>query len=71
MWQSRQFFFSSRSLPWVGASTAQRRFANWANVENANVLQNMLTDILTGKKSVQAAASSASSQITSILNAST
>jgi len=44
---------------------------NWTNVENANVLQNMLTDILTGKKSVQAAATSASSQITDILNAST
>jgi len=44
---------------------------NWANVENANVLRNMLTQILTGKKSVQAAAASASSQITSMLNAST
>jgi len=44
---------------------------NWANVENANVLRNMLTQILTGKKSVQAAAASASKQITSMLNAST
>jgi N,N'-diacetylchitobiose transport system substrate-binding protein len=44
---------------------------NWANVESANVLRNMLTQILTGKKSVQAAAQSASSQITSILNSST
>jgi N,N'-diacetylchitobiose transport system substrate-binding protein len=44
---------------------------NWTNVENANVLRNMLTQILTGKKSVQAAASSASKQITSMLNAST
>jgi len=44
---------------------------NWANVENANVLRNMLTQILTGKKSVQSAASSASKQITSMLNAST
>jgi len=44
---------------------------NWTNVENANVLRNMLTQILTGKKSVQAAAASASSQITSMLNAST
>jgi N,N'-diacetylchitobiose transport system substrate-binding protein len=44
---------------------------NWANVENANVLRNMLTQILTGKQSVQAAASSASKQITSMLNAST
>jgi N,N'-diacetylchitobiose transport system substrate-binding protein len=44
---------------------------NWANVENANVLRNMLTQILTGKKSVQSAAQSASKQITSMLNAST
>jgi len=44
---------------------------NWANVENANVLRNMLTQILTGKKSVQSAAASASKQITSMLNAST
>jgi N,N'-diacetylchitobiose transport system substrate-binding protein len=44
---------------------------NWANVENANVLRNMLTQILTGKKSVQVAAASASKQITSMLNAST
>jgi N,N'-diacetylchitobiose transport system substrate-binding protein len=41
---------------------------NWTNVEKANVLQTMLTDIVTGKKSVQAAATSASNQITSILN---
>jgi N,N'-diacetylchitobiose transport system substrate-binding protein len=40
---------------------------NWANVENANVLQNMLVKIVTGK-SVKSAASSASSQITRILN---
>jgi N,N'-diacetylchitobiose transport system substrate-binding protein len=44
---------------------------NWTNVEKANVLQTMLTDIVTGKKSVKAAATSASSQITSILNEST
>jgi N,N'-diacetylchitobiose transport system substrate-binding protein len=41
---------------------------NWANVENANVLQNMLVKIATGRASVKAAASSASSQITRILN---
>jgi len=35
------------------------------------VLRNMLTQILAGKKSVQAAAASASKQITSMLNAST
>jgi len=44
---------------------------NWANVENGNVLRNMLTQIVSGKKSVQDAASSASKQITSMLNAST
>jgi N,N'-diacetylchitobiose transport system substrate-binding protein len=41
---------------------------NWANVENANVLQNMLVKIATGRGSVKAAANSASSQITRILN---
>ena len=41
---------------------------NWANVENGNVLQNMLVKIITGRASVKAAANSASSQITRILN---
>jgi N,N'-diacetylchitobiose transport system substrate-binding protein len=41
---------------------------NWANVENADVLQNMLVSIFTGRASVQKAANSASSQITRILN---
>src|SRR2546423_50512 len=41
---------------------------NWTNVENANVLQNMLVKIATGRASVKAAANSASSQITRILN---
>jgi N,N'-diacetylchitobiose transport system substrate-binding protein len=41
---------------------------NWANVENADVLQNMLVKIFTGRASVKAAAGSASSQITRILN---
>ena len=41
---------------------------NWANVENANVLQNMLVKIDTGRASVKAAATSASNQITRILN---
>jgi N,N'-diacetylchitobiose transport system substrate-binding protein len=41
---------------------------NWANVENANVLQNMLVKIFTGRASVKAAANSATSQITRILN---
>jgi N,N'-diacetylchitobiose transport system substrate-binding protein len=40
---------------------------NWANVENANVLQNMLVKIATGH-SVKAAATSASNTITRILN---
>ena len=42
---------------------------NWVNVENANVLQTMLSDIATGKKTVAAAAKDASAQITTILNA--
>ena len=41
---------------------------NWANVESANVLQNMLVSIHTGRSSVQAAAQRASRQITQILN---
>jgi N,N'-diacetylchitobiose transport system substrate-binding protein len=41
---------------------------NWTNVENANVLQNMLVKIATGRASVKAAATSASNQITRILN---
>ena len=42
---------------------------NWANVENADVLQNMLVKIFTNRSSVKAAATSASNQITRILNA--
>ena len=41
---------------------------NWVNVENAQVLQNMLADIFTNRRSVQSAANRASSQITQILN---
>ena len=41
---------------------------NWVNVESANVLQNMMTAILTNRKTVQAAATDASEQITEILN---
>jgi N,N'-diacetylchitobiose transport system substrate-binding protein len=44
---------------------------NWTNVENANVLQNMMTAILTGRKTVKQAAVDASRQITQILNEST
>ena len=43
---------------------------NWVNVENSHLLKQMLTAILTNKKSVQAAAHGASKQITTILNAS-
>ena len=43
---------------------------NWANVENADVLQNMLVQIFTGRKSVKSATTSASNAITRILNAS-
>jgi N,N'-diacetylchitobiose transport system substrate-binding protein len=43
---------------------------NWTNVESSNVLRTMLTNILTGKQSVTAAATSTSDQITKILNSS-
>jgi N,N'-diacetylchitobiose transport system substrate-binding protein len=43
--------------------------ANWVDVENAKVLKNMCTAILTNKKTVKAAAHSASTQLTKILNA--
>jgi N,N'-diacetylchitobiose transport system substrate-binding protein len=40
----------------------------WVNVENANVLQTMLSDIATGKKTVEQAAKDASDEITKLLN---
>ncbi len=43
---------------------------NWVNVENGNILRNMLAQILTGKQTVKQAASSASDNIASVLNAS-
>jgi N,N'-diacetylchitobiose transport system substrate-binding protein len=43
--------------------------ANWVNVENANILKTMCTNILTNRMSVAKATSTASSQITKILNA--
>jgi len=42
----------------------------WADVEKANILQTMLTDILTGKKTVADGAKWADDQITTTLNAS-
>ncbi|MGH3104609.1 MAG: extracellular solute-binding protein [Gaiellaceae bacterium] len=42
---------------------------NWVNVESANILQNMLVSIFTGRSSVAAAAKRASTQITNTLNA--
>jgi N,N'-diacetylchitobiose transport system substrate-binding protein len=42
---------------------------HWVNVENGNILRNMLAQILTGKLTIQQAASSASDNITSVLNA--
>jgi N,N'-diacetylchitobiose transport system substrate-binding protein len=42
----------------------------WADVESNNVLQQMLRDIATGKKTVPDAAKAADAQITSLLNAS-
>ena len=41
---------------------------NWSNVESGNVLQEMCQAIFTGRKSVRAAATSASNTITRILN---
>jgi N,N'-diacetylchitobiose transport system substrate-binding protein len=41
---------------------------NWVKVENARVLQNMLSSIITGRASVATAAKRASNQITNILN---
>jgi N,N'-diacetylchitobiose transport system substrate-binding protein len=42
---------------------------NWVNIENGNVLRSMLTQILVGKLSVKQAATFASQNITSTLNA--
>jgi N,N'-diacetylchitobiose transport system substrate-binding protein len=43
---------------------------NWVNVENGNILRTMLSQILTGRLSVQQAAATASDNITYTLNAS-
>jgi N,N'-diacetylchitobiose transport system substrate-binding protein len=41
---------------------------NWVNVETGNILRNMLAQILTGKLTIKQAASSASDNISSVLN---
>jgi N,N'-diacetylchitobiose transport system substrate-binding protein len=41
---------------------------HWVDVENGNILRNMLAQILTGKLSIQQAASSASDNVASVLN---
>lgn len=43
---------------------------NWADVESQNILQNMLSSILSGKQSIQDATKAADQQINSILNGS-
>jgi N,N'-diacetylchitobiose transport system substrate-binding protein len=65
----------SSGLPAIFAAAAKTsRFTpnspNWANVESANVLQDMLVAIFTGKQDIPSATSAASDKITSILNAS-
>jgi N,N'-diacetylchitobiose transport system substrate-binding protein len=42
---------------------------NWVNVENQNILRNMLAEILTNKLTVKQAATAASDDVASILNA--
>jgi len=41
---------------------------HWVDVENGNILRNMLAQILTGKLSIQQAATSAGDNIASVLN---
>jgi len=41
---------------------------NWVNVENAQVLQNMLAEIFTGRRTIKSAADRASARVTQILN---
>ncbi len=65
----------SSGLPAIFAAAAKNsRFTpnspNWANVESANVLQNMLVAIFTGQSTIPDATKAASDKITSILNAS-
>src|SRR5256884_6613111 len=65
----------SSGLPAIFAAAAKNsRFTpnspNWANVESANVLQDMLVSIFTNKSSISDATKAASDKITQILNAS-
>ena len=65
----------SSGLPAIFAAAAKNsRFTpnspNWANVESANVLQDMLVAIFTGKSSIPDATKTASDKITQMLNAS-
>ena len=65
----------SSGLPAIFATAAKNsRFTpnspNWANVESANVLQNMLVEIFTGRSSIADATKAASDKITQILNTS-
>jgi N,N'-diacetylchitobiose transport system substrate-binding protein len=43
--------------------------AHWADIENGNVLQDMCSQIFSGRKSVKAATTTASNTITRVLNA--
>jgi N,N'-diacetylchitobiose transport system substrate-binding protein len=57
----------------VPAAAAKNSWAvpnsgKWADVEKANILQNMLSDILTGKKSLADASAAADEQIAKTLN---
>ncbi len=63
----------SSGLPAIFAAAAKNsRFTpnspNWASVESANVLQDMLVSIFTGRTTIPAATTSASAKITQILN---
>ncbi|TMD89614.1 MAG: extracellular solute-binding protein [Chloroflexi bacterium] len=63
----------SSGLPAIFAAAAKTsRFTpnspNWASVESANVLQDMLVSIFTGKSTIPAASSTAADKITQILN---
>ena len=64
----------SSGLPAIFAAAAKNsRFTpnspNWANVESANVLQNMLVSIFTGSATIPDATKSADDKISQILNA--